>query len=308
MWQRGSCSREAPLYETARKRQNLNALGLRVPGFDISAGVHAAGSVLPAHAHADPTLCYVLNGRFTEYSKGRSLDCVTGTLKLTAAGETHSNRFPHAEAQGIRVDIDRARFAESTAVLRLLDGELFLPGAGVAPVFDRVLAELATGDDAAGIVVEGLLLELLGRLARERHTSEASHSMPAWLRHADERVHASFAESLSLSQLARDVGVDPSTLSRAYRAAFGVSVGVRVRLLRVEWAARELATTAERISVIALRAGFCDQAHFTNVFRRIVGTSPARYRQLRFSMSPADAGEDAVPQLRGPVGPAPSRL
>ncbi|MHB1297950.1 MAG: helix-turn-helix transcriptional regulator [Gemmatimonadaceae bacterium] len=297
------------MYESVKKGRILGALSLRVPGFDVTAGVHAAGSVLPAHEHSDPTLCYVLHGRFTEYSRGRSLDCVAGTLKLTAAGETHSDRFPHAEAHGVRIDIDRARFADSAAVLRRLDDELFLPNAGVAPVFDRMLAEVALGDDAASLVVEGLLLELLGRLARDRHTTETSRHMPAWLRRADELVHASFAGPLTLSQVARDVGVDASTLSRAYRAAFGVSVGVRVRLLRVEWAARELATTAERISVIALQAGFCDQAHFTNVFRRVVGTSPARYRQLRFCLPGADARWDAVPARHpGPEGPAPGRL
>jgi AraC-like DNA-binding protein len=43
-------------------------------------------------------------------------------------------------------------------------------------------------------------------------------------------------------------------------------------------AARELAETAEPLSEIALRAGFYDQSHFTNVFRRTLGVTPSAYR------------------------------
>jgi AraC-like DNA-binding protein len=46
----------------------------------------------------------------------------------------------------------------------------------------------------------------------------------------------------------------------------------------VEQAARELAETDEPLSEIALRAGFYDQSHFSNVFRRVLGVSPAAYR------------------------------
>ena len=81
----------------ARAPRSMHA---RVPGFEVHAGVHAAGSRLAAHSHADPTLCYVIDGRFTEYARGRALDCETDTLKLTAAGETHSDYFPHAAARG----------------------------------------------------------------------------------------------------------------------------------------------------------------------------------------------------------------
>jgi AraC family transcriptional regulator len=249
-----------------------------VPGFDIHAGTHAAGSRLPAHSHADPTLCYVIDGRFTEYARGRSLDCETDTLKLTAAGETHSDYFPHAAARGLRIDISRSRFVESAAILRMLSGEFVMPRARLAPMVSRLVAELEAPDDAANLVVESLLLELVARLSRERTVGPA-HDLPAWLRRAEEMIRDEFTKSLSLSEVAKAVGVNASTLARAYRARFGMTVGARVRQLRIEWAAGELIATNERASVIALRAGFYDQAHFSNVFRSVTGMSPAKYRR-----------------------------
>jgi AraC family transcriptional regulator len=250
-----------------------------IPGFEVVAGTHAAGSALAPHAHDDPTLCYVLHGRFTEHLRGRVLDCGTDTLKLTAAGRTHSNRFPHTETRGLRIDIARARFGESPAIQRFLDGEAFLPRSGARPVFRRLAAELSSRDDAAPLVIEGLLLELLARLARE-HAAGAAHELPPWLRRADELIHDAFASPLTLRHVAREVGVSASTLARAYRARYGTSVGERVRRLRVEWAAGELEHSGAPVSGIALRAGFYDQAHFSNVFRRVFGVTPARYRSL----------------------------
>jgi AraC family transcriptional regulator len=252
---------------------------IRIPGFEVHAGSHAAGSSLPAHAHDDPTLCYVIAGRFTEYARGRALDCEADTLKLTAAGETHSDRFPHVASRGLRIDIARERFGGSPAIARLLDGEFVMPRSRVRPLVQRLVAELDTPDEAAPLVIEGLLLELLARLARER-SRVGARDLPAWLRRADEVVRERFTTALTLSGVAAEVGVNASTLARAYRARFGLSVGAQVRQLRIEWAADALRTSEERTSIIALRAGFYDQAHFTNVFRAAMGVSPSQYRRL----------------------------
>jgi AraC family transcriptional regulator len=83
---------------------------------------------------------------------------------------------------------------------------------------------------------------------------------------------------MSVSALAQEVGVRPATLARSYRRHFGRTVGERVRELRVEHATRALSETSEPLSAIAIKSGFCDQSHFTNVFRRYVGVTPAAYR------------------------------
>jgi AraC family transcriptional regulator len=44
-------------------------------------------------------------------------------------------------------------------------------------------------------------------------------------------------------------------------------------------AARELAETDAPLAEIALAAGFADQSHFSNVFRRETGLSPSAFRR-----------------------------
>ena len=250
---------------------------ISVPGFSLYRGMHPQGTELPKHTHEDPTMCYVLRGRFTEYVGGQVVDCLSDSLKVTPAGETHWNRFTADETHGLRIDVDRRRFPDSRPIHRLLDERIHVSGAHAGNIVNRLLAELDAKDDAAAIAVEGLLLELLAALAREA-VPGASTIISPWLREADDMIRELYVSSIALSAVARAGGVAPATLARSYRAAFRITVGERIRQLRIERAVRELLESEEPLSSIALRAGFYDQSHFTNLFRRRFGVTPAQYR------------------------------
>lgn len=250
---------------------------MTVPGFSLHRGMHPQGTELPRHTHEDPTLCYVMRGRFTEFVGGHAVDCVSDSLKVTPAGETHSNRFAADETHGLRIDVDRGRFAESRSIHQLLDERLHVSGAHAGGIVNRLLSELDAGDETAAIAVEGLLLELLATLARDAAPAASSVIQP-WLREADEMIRELYASQIALGAVARAVGVAPATLARSYRSAFRITVGERIRQLRVERAVRDLLESDEPLSSVALRAGFYDQSHFTNLFRKRFGVTPAQYR------------------------------
>jgi AraC family transcriptional regulator len=85
-------------------------------------------------------------------------------------------------------------------------------------------------------------------------------------------------ECVRLSELAEAVGVHPIHLARTFRARHGVSVGEYGRRVRIEWAAAEIARGQTSLAAVATEAGFADQSHFTRLFKRYVGTTPARFR------------------------------
>lgn len=255
---------------------------LYLPGFVLRLGVHEAGSILPRHTHDDPTICYVLRGRFTEYWRGAAADCDSETLKVTPAGEMHWNRFSEAETRGLRIDVDRARFAETPSIARALDERRQARGGAASELARRLVQELRTEDDTGRVAAEGLVLELLAEISREpapRRNGKAS----GWLAAADELVHELYASRFSLAEIAQTVGVHPATLARAYRRTFGCTVGERIRKLRIDHAARALIASSAPLSDVALSAGFYDQSHLTNTFRRYVGVTPAEYRAARTS-------------------------
>jgi AraC family transcriptional regulator len=51
-----------------------------------------------------------------------------------------------------------------------------------------------------------------------------------------------------------------------------------VRHVRIEFARRELEASAAPLGDIAAAAGFCDQSHFSRLFKRYTGQTPAEYR------------------------------
>lgn len=253
---------------------------LRVPGFVLTTGRHSAGSVLPRHTHEDPTICYVLSGGFLEASGGAVAECAPDTLKLMPAGEPHSNRFGGADTCGLRIEVDRSRFAELPAIYRALDERRQVVGGPGGRIARRLAGELAGADEAVPVAVEGLVLELVAELARAPQAGRAVQS-PSWLLDAEDLVQCRYVQPPSVVELARLVGVHPATLARAYRRRFGCSIGERIRALRVEHAARQLVETVEPLSTIAVAAGFYDQSHLTNAFRRHLGVTPAAYRSGR---------------------------
>jgi AraC family transcriptional regulator len=56
-------------------------------------------------------------------------------------------------------------------------------------------------------------------------------------------------------------------------------VGEYLRRLRIDRAAEQLVWGDLPLAEIAIAAGFSDQSHFSNVFRRRTGISPSAFRR-----------------------------
>jgi AraC family transcriptional regulator len=78
--------------------------------------------------------------------------------------------------------------------------------------------------------------------------------------------------------VAQRVGVHPVHLARTFRRFYQTTFAGYVRHVRIEFARRELAASSASLSAIAAAAGFCDQSHFSRLFKQYTGVTPAEYR------------------------------
>jgi AraC family transcriptional regulator len=219
----------------------------------------------------------VFAGGFTERYADATLECEPGTLKITPAEEPHSNRFGPIETRGLLVEADAARVESLGDVGAVLEERRSFHDDRLVVLAWRLLAELGHHDSAAPVAIEGLLLEILAAAAREREL-RIGGGVPRWVTEARDYLHDARAAG-SLGELAEAVGVHPATLARGFRRAYGCSVGAYLRWLRVARAARRLADSDAPLAEIALAAGFADQSHFSNVFRKETGLSPSAFRR-----------------------------
>jgi AraC family transcriptional regulator len=264
--------RRTALAEAKRVRR------VQAGGFTITEGLHRNSTELPWHHHPTPTICFVLRGSFTEMWYGGSIACTASTLKITPAGERHWDQFSRGDVRGLLIEPDDAQVAAIRPYSAVLDERVSFHGGLISSIMWRMYDEMRRMDFTAPLAIEGLLLELVASASRIRELNGGSRR-PRWLEEARDRIHFGLADRPSLTGLAQSVGVHPVTLARSFRRSFGCTVGEYVRRLRIEHAARQLADTDLSLAEIALTAGFSDQSHFSNLFRRHTGQSPFQFRR-----------------------------
>jgi AraC family transcriptional regulator len=243
----------------------------------LTEGTHPSGSSLPWHDHGGPTLCFVLEGAFAEYVRGGVIDCRPSTFKITPAGERHRNRFNLGDVHGLLVEIDTTCRTGLEPFDRVLARSHHSEGGVESLLARRLYAEFRAEDEAATLAMEGVLLELLATVSRSRDT--VGRAVPPWVHLALTLLQDAPAARYSLAAIAAEVGVHPATLARGFRRVYGCTLGQMQRRLRLDFAAHQLSATERPLATIAQQAGFFDQSHFTNAFRRQLGTSPLQYRR-----------------------------
>jgi AraC-like DNA-binding protein len=82
----------------------------------------------------------------------------------------------------------------------------------------------------------------------------------------------------SLAAWADAIGLAPSSVSRGFRLAYGVSPKRFRAELRAGEAARALQRTSAGLAAVASDSGFADQPHLTRTVRGMFGCSPAQLR------------------------------
>jgi AraC-like DNA-binding protein len=167
----------------------------------------------------------------------------------------------------------------SSAVARVRDddGTVAIPqldtGDERAAPFHRLIDAVSAGADRFSLEVA--VAEAVQALARIRG-SLPGHSRP--VRRAREYLRERLGDPISLDDLAAYADFDKFHLCRAFRAQVGMPPHAYLTHLRVA-RAKELLLGGVRASDVAPLVGFYDQAQLTRHFRRLVGTTPARYRQ-----------------------------
>lgn len=240
-------------------------------------------AVLEPHTHERTIFAVMLDGSFESVIGQRRLECTPAAVWTEPREERHANYIGRAGARVLVMQPDPARIDLFGQFGPLTDEVHLLRHAGIAADARRVLAELDIADELSPIAIDSLVLTMMITASRHGLDGRRRHhrALPPWLARAQEILHAQFRARVQLADVAAAVGVQPPHLAHAFRRYFRTTVGEYLRLLRLDWAVEQIATTEAPLAEIALAAGYSDQSHFTRECRRARGFSPGEYRRLR---------------------------
>ncbi|MGK9231764.1 helix-turn-helix domain-containing protein [Inquilinus limosus] len=208
-------------------------------------------------------------------------------LVMRGGEELHASLSPDSDILIVSVEADRVleasgpreaalvapTFPEMEAaaqwfvgLMALFSGAMALPGDDLA----RLLPELIA--DKLGF----LYAQILHRTQGTRPLRSGDHRL---YRRAREIVEDQPDEPISVTQLARRLGVPPEVLRSAFKETVGIGPGLWLRLKRLDGARRDLLAVQgsdHPVSDIAMKWGFWHLGRFSAYYAALYGESPSR--------------------------------
>ncbi len=87
---------------------------------------------------------------------------------------------------------------------------------------------------------------------------------------------------ITIDELADYLGLSVSYLSKLFKKEMGINVSQYINELKIEQAKNMLQNSDMKIIEIANHLSFSSQSHFIQVFQKITGVTPNKYRQQNF--------------------------
>jgi len=146
-----------------------------------------------------------------------------------------------------------------------------------------VLPALSHPDQASPLFLDHVLLAFGVHVAQTyggmRPVSPVRGGLAPWQERRAKEMIAANLGGVPLKELARECRVSSAHFSRAFRCSVGMAPHNWLIEQRVVLSKEKLRDDRLSLADVAAECGFCDQAHFTRYFTRIVGVTPGAWRR-----------------------------
>ncbi|MDW9743820.1 helix-turn-helix domain-containing protein [Sinorhizobium meliloti] len=177
------------------------------------------------------------------------------------------SRFPDINVNADRLIIDDGDILTAGGVMAWIDLSLIL--------IERFLGPTIMVETARAFLVDPPGREQSYYSAfspRLNHGDDAILKAQHWLQ-------ATGGKDMGLAVLAEHAGLEPRTFMRRFQKATGHTAGEYVQRLRINKARDLLQFTRDPVDAIAWKVHYSDPSSFRKIFTRIIGLTPAEYRQ-----------------------------
>ena len=273
-------------------RRNWN--GIVADVWDVECAPYAGGYYV---AH-DPRLFILLDMRgpgdsrvkLTPKSAGAVQDTVRRPISYVPAGmelwaDLVDVQFVRHLDIHFDADIVGRRLMEDIDPSRLADARLLFHDERVMALANLIGAECLNPQPLHDLYGDGLCLSLIIDVLKLSKAQPRKRSkLATWqLRRTTDFIEQNCLRNIRLEELANLTGLSQSHFSHAFKASTGVAPHQYQTNLRLDRAKHLLVRSEYPLTTIAVETGFADQAHFTRVFRKNLGTTPANWKKAQIA-------------------------
>lgn len=239
----------------------------------------------PDNSNRDPGWAFQL----TMAGEGRFLDGDTNTTHVLSPGRAFLVPFPsntrywlpagaswefvYVVFSGEVAEYHARRLVEEWGMVH----DLPMRGGPLSVMYEiyRAMVGGAVPDE---YIASAALYRILMELHAIRHTP--AQTLPPAIERARRLIAERFADAgLDVDEMARHADLSRYHFSRQFKKHLGIAPYAFLLRLRLNRAVELLTSTDEAVKKIARSVGFHDYAYFCNVFRKHIGTTPARLRR-----------------------------
>lgn len=154
-----------------------------------------------------------------------------------------------------------------------------IAGVDITKIFEKIQDYLSKINNTYEYLILRRLVEeeldVFTHMVCEHYTTSLSDLISK----AKDLIDSHLSETIILKDIAKDLGVNYSYLSRRFKQKEGTTLTNYMNTKRIEEAKKLLISRNSSITDVAFDVGFGSIQHFTRVFKRIVGCSPTEWRK-----------------------------
>ena len=265
-------------------RPEVKAWRPAVGGIAEAFHAHFTDHAYPMHVHDTWTLLLVDEGVVRYDLDRHEHGALDGMVTLLPPQVPHDGKSATAHGFRKRVLYLDATLLDETLIGRAVDGPEIAD-----PVLRQQIHRLhdvlqVRGDELEAESRIELIAERLRQHLRRRSTVAAPRRDRRLANHMRDLLDERIASGVSLREAADMLHAHPVHLVRTFSREFGMPPHQYLVTRRID-RARRLLLAGRPPHAVAAATGFHDQSHLTRHFKRVVGTTPARYTRAEGSMT-----------------------
>jgi AraC-like DNA-binding protein len=218
---------------------------------------------------------YVIENKIYEISRGDVVLIPKGTLHSTAYDTEETERMLINFSDEFVAD-ERLFSCFKTRVISLSDKKAF----EFEAIFKKIMREIERDDEYSRLLARQHTTEILIMLKRREQAgrSSAAYGYPALMQRAMDFIERNAHTSISLDDVSRELSLSRSFFSRKFKEITGFGFSEYLAHVRIKRAEQMLLSGKKSITDIAFECGFEDSSYFAATFKKIMGTTPLKYR------------------------------